>query len=218
MPIYQDFSTDSSRILIWKHHQSDSLPESLIPPSDFEKVKGYHPKKLLEYLMIRRMLSDIKPGAQILYREIGQPYLQPKDAFISISHSFPFAALAISDKRVGIDLEKTVPKILRVKHKFLNEYELLWTASDDEAELLTIIWAIKEALYKLHPSKYWSLKKYYEVERFQLDCLERIHCRVFDDTFEDRYNACVKKMEGYYFAVIEEDHAISFKVAGDSYF
>jgi phosphopantetheinyl transferase len=51
------------------------------------------------------MLKTVLPGYKILYRDGGEPYLIPGDFQISVSHSFPLAALAISKNRVGIDLE-----------------------------------------------------------------------------------------------------------------
>lgn len=219
MPFYQDLTDENASILFWKYNEEDAFDhKTLIEAENFAKVEHFHPKKLIEYLMIRQMLKMLKPDHKILYKTIGQPYLFPKDAFISISHSYPFAALAISQKRVGIDMERIQPKIVRVKHKFLNDAELSWTETEDEVELLTVIWAVKEALYKLHPSKLWSLKKHYQVEAFSLDQLSGLKCRVFDEDFEDCYTARVIKMEDYYFAVVEEDHMLNYKILPSSPF
>lgn len=219
MPFYQDFTDQNATILFWKHDGSDHFDhDELIEPENLEKVNNYHPKKLQEYLMIRKMLKMLMPEHKILYKTIGQPYLFPKDAFISITHSYPFASLAISQKRVGIDIEKIMPKILRIKHKFLHPNEKPWTENENEVAMITVIWVIKEALYKLHPSKYWSLKDYYEVEQFDLSDLSEIKCRVFDDAFEDRYVARVTMIEDYYFAVIEEHHKINYIIKPDNIF
>lgn len=214
MPFNHDYSDENAVILFWKYSEEDNFDaDELVEPENLEKVKDYHPKKLIEHLMIRKMLKMVLPDHKILYKTIGQPYLFPKDAFISITHSFPFASLAISKNRVGIDLEKIMPKILRIKHKFLHKTEIPWTLNEDEVELITIIWVIKEALYKLHPSKYWSLSKYYEVEQFQLDDLSSIKCRVFGENFEDRYVAKVVRIEEFYFAIVEETHQINFDIS-----
>jgi len=213
MPFYQDFTDENATILFWKYDTEDEFNNwELIQPEDYQKVENYHPKKLTEYLMIRKLLKMAMPEHKILYQSIGKPYLYPKDAFISITHSFPFASIAVSKKRIGIDLEKIMPKILRIKHKFLHKNEILWTENQNEVELITVIWVIKEALYKLHPSKYWSLKDYYEVEPFDLNHLSEIKCRVFDDDFEDRYIAKVSRIEDFFFAIIEENHQINYKI------
>lgn len=213
MPLYKDFSGANARILFWKFSEGDRfIHEELILPEDSVKIQNYHPKKLLEYLMVRQMLKIALPQHKILYKAIGQPYLEPRTAFVSITHSFPFAALAVSEKRVGVDLEKVMPKIRKIKHKFLHRNEVSWTENEDEIEFLTIIWVIKEALYKLHPSKLWSLKNHYEVLPFRLNALSALRCRVFSEDFEDYYTASIVKIEGFYFSFIEEDHAICYDI------
>lgn len=220
MPFHLDFSTPHSTVLFWKYDdKSDEFDHNaLIEPENFQRIEHYHPKKLSEYLMVRRLLKMVLPNHKILYKTIGQPYLHPKDAFISITHSFPFAALAVSNKRVGIDIEKIMPKILKIKEKFLHDSELQWTQNENEVEWLTVIWVIKEALYKLHPSKYWSLKKHYRVEPFSLEDTSAICCSVFDEQFTDSYNAKVFRMGEYYFALVEEHHVLNFKISSGSLF
>ena len=173
MPLYKDFSTDIATILIWTYDEDEIFDhQNLTEEENRERVERFLPEKLAEYLMIRTMLKKVYPHHKILYKTIGQPYLFPKEAFISITHSFPLAALAISQKRIGIDLEKATPKILRIKEKFTHPNEVLWISKEQEVDFLTVIWVIKEALYKLHPSKYWSLKKHYEVQPFDLNHID----------------------------------------------
>ena len=93
MPIYKEIKDNQAHIFIWKYEGEDVLNEELLICSeDLGKVENYHPKKKKEYLMIRQMLQNHLPDHKILYKTIGQPYLFPKDFFISISHSFPFAS------------------------------------------------------------------------------------------------------------------------------
>ena len=216
MPLFKDFSNDHATILIWNYDETEEFDhQKLIEAENRERVERFLPSKLAEYLMIRTMLKNTLPDHKILYKTIGQPYLFPKDAFISITHTFPLAALAISKKRIGIDLEKASPKILRIKEKFVHPNEFLWIDKRFEVEYLTVIWVIKEALYKLHPSKYWSLKKHYEIQSFDLDDLNEVKCRVFDENFEDQYVAKVITINEIYFATIEEDHVINYIIPRD---
>lgn len=207
MPFYQDFSDDQSTVLCWKYGEEDFFDEDrLIHPNEKEKVKNYHPKKLLEHLMVRELLYRQFPSCYIKYKPSGEPYLFPEVGNISISHAFPFVSIAISQKKIGIDLEKISDKMLKVKHKFLCDSEILWTnGKENEAELLTIIWAIKESLYKMHSSKYWSLKKHYEVSEFSINNLNQIKCSVFDESFCDTFTAKVIKIEDYYFAKVLDE-------------
>ena len=206
MPFYHDYSDENAVILYWKYGEEDNFNvDELIEPENLERAKDYHPKKLIEHLMVRQMLKMLLPDHKIMYKTIGEPYLWPNTAQISITHSFPFASLAVSKNRVGIDLEKVNSKILRIKHKFLHESEHTWTQDkENEVELLTVIWVIKESLYKVHPSKYWSLKDHYQIDPFNMEDLSEIKCRVFDDFFSHDFTAKVFKIEEFYFAIVEE--------------
>jgi len=204
MPLYRDFSDVNATILVWKYDENEELNiEELLEPENAEKVKDYHPKKLQEVLMVRKLLKSLKPESKILYRE-REPYLLPKDAEISITHSFPYAAIAISKNKIGIDIEKFNPKILRVIDKFTYENERGFIPFDTEVIFYTIIWSVKESMYKIHHSKHWSLKKHYEVKPFELKSLRSIKCRVHDDKISDELKARVEFFDEYCFTIVEE--------------
>lgn len=204
MPLYRDFSDDNAAILVWKYDETEELDiHQLLEPENAEKVKDYHPKKLLEVLMVRKLLKQLKPGAKILYRD-REPFLSPEDAEISITHSFPFAAIAVSRNKIGIDIEKFNPKILRVIDKFTYEDERGFIPFDNEVTFYTIIWSVKESMYKIHHSKHWSLKKHYEVRPFELKYLHHIKCRVYDDQISDELKARVEFFDDYCFTIVEE--------------
>ncbi|MDR2205734.1 MAG: 4'-phosphopantetheinyl transferase superfamily protein [Flavobacteriaceae bacterium] len=202
MSVYKDFSVGNSKILLWKYEEGEHFDaKQLLEPENYERLKAFHPKKLLETLMVRKILKDILPEHKILYKD-GEPYLQPKDFEISITNSFPLAALAISDEKIGIDLELFNPKILRVRDKFIVPEERIFIPENRETEYLTVIWSIKESLYKIHHSKYWSLKAHYEVKPFDLDNLSTIECRVHDEYFSDTFSAKVYLFEEFCFSVV----------------
>lgn len=203
MPLYRDFSDDNATILLWKYDEQEDLnPELLLEKENLEKVKDYHPTKLKETLLIRKLLKSILPNHQILY-EGRQPYLWPKDYEISVTHSFPFAALAVSKNKVGIDIEPFNKKIERIRHKFLLEEESGFIEEGKETAYLTVIWSLKESLYKIHHSNYWSLKKHYEVKPFRLDFPFNIRCRVHDENVSDLYKARVEFFENYCFTIVD---------------
>lgn len=204
MPLYRDFSDDSAQIMIWKYDEQDALcADTLLEPENKEKVAAYHPKKLLEVLMVRKMLQMLLPKAKILYRE-REPYLENLDFEISITHSFPFAAIAISERKIGIDLEKFNPKILRVVDKFIEEIERHFIPNAAAETYYTIIWSVKESMYKIHHGKYWSLKKHYEVYPFELKNVDEIRCRVHHEGISDEYKARVQFFDEYCFTIVEE--------------
>lgn len=203
MPLYLDFSDDKATILLWKYDEEEDLnPDLLMEKENFEKVKDYHPTKLKEALLVRKILKSVLHNHKILYKD-RVPFLSPADYEISVTHSFPFAALAISKNKVGIDIEPFNAKITRIQHKFLLEEESGFIEKGKEIAYLTVIWSLKESLYKIHHSNYWSLKKHYEVKPFQLDFPFNIQCRVHDDKVSDLFKARVEFFENYCFTIVD---------------
>ena len=203
MPLYRDFSDHNATILLWKYDEKEELdPKILLEEENYEKVKDYHPTKLKELLLVRKILKSILPEHKILYNG-REPYLEPRDFEISITHSFPFAALAISKNKVGIDIEPFNPKIIKIRHKFLNDDEADFIEERKETAYLTVIWSLKESLYKIHHSNYWSLKKHYEVKPFSLDFPFNIVCRVHDEKVSDFYKARAEFFENYCLTIVD---------------
>ena len=65
----------------------------------------------------------------MFYDENGKPHL--KDGkHISITHSFTFSGVIVSDAEVGIDIEKQRDKIAIIAHKFI-DYEFDYLDEDD---------------------------------------------------------------------------------------
>jgi len=203
MPVYKDFSNIKARILLWKYEEEEVFDaRKLLEPENYDRITDYHPRKLLETLMVRQILHDELPEHKILY-DNRQPFLVPKDYEISITNSFPYAALAWSKEKIGIDVERFNPKMLRLKDKFIWPHEREFIPEDEEMEYLTIIWSVKESLYKIHHSKYWSLKKHYEVLPFSRDNLHSVQCRVYDDHSSDQFYARIEFFDDYVFTVVD---------------
>lgn len=131
-----------------------------------------HPIKRLEYLASRFLTEHLARQLQLPFFGIhkdshGKPHpltgKNPNDSFsgpgffLSLSHSFPYAASCIHKKKaVGIDIETPKEKFLKVRHKYLNEQEL--AQAGDDIEKLCLMWAVKEALYKMNGKNAVSLR------------------------------------------------------------
>ena len=203
MPLYKDFSDNQATILLWKYDEREELdPKILLEPENYERVQEYHPTKLKEVFLVRKMLKSILPAHKILYNG-REPYLMPRDFEISVTHSFPYAALAVSKNKVGIDIEPFNDKIIRIKGKFLKDEESTFIEPEKEVAYLTVIWSLKESMYKIHHSNYWSLKKHYEVKPFKLDFPYNIQCRVHDDNVSDLFKARVEFFENYCLTIVD---------------
>lgn len=89
---------------------------------------------------------------EIKYDDKGKPYLAEDNRHISISHSHDKLAIIINEQEsTGIDVELIRDKVLKIKHKFLSDDELI--DANDNVEKLLIYWAAKETLYKIYGLK-----------------------------------------------------------------
>lgn len=202
MPLYKEFSDKDFDIFIWKYDENEALDiNQLMEPENLEKIKNYPKKKLLESLMIRAILHEKLPNHKILYQN-RVPYLSPKDFEISISHSFPFAVLVFSKEKIGVDIEKISPRLSKIKDKFTQENEQKFIPENEDDEYFTTIWTIKESLYKLHHSKQWSLKKYYEVFPFSLEKTHKISCCVYHENTTEYYTASSFFVEDFVISIV----------------
>ena len=102
----------------------------------------------------------------VVYDSFGKPHL--KDGkHISITHSYNFSAVVISDREVGIDIEKQREKITKIATKFIG-YESFYLKDNDPKliQKLTWIWCVKESLYKLFATPGMVFKTHFLVLPF----------------------------------------------------
>lgn len=109
----------------------------------FGPVDEGMPRRAAEQAAVRALISRYLPALALRYRPSGAPYIER--GYISVTHARTVAAIAVSDRPVGIDLEYPRPQLLRIASKFLSEDEqrcyvgLPW---------LLYAWTAKEAAFK----------------------------------------------------------------------
>ena len=172
MPLYKTLQPQQgTTISLWRIEESF---EELISPLDLrpeslKRVEGMKSEiHQRGFLSIRHLLRSAGYTDQDLYYdEYGKPHLKD-DAFISISHSFNYSGIIVSDRPVGIDIEKKRDKITRIASKFI-DYEALYLNVEDRSyvQRLTTIWCIKESLYKLYAQPGLSFKAHTLVIPFE---------------------------------------------------
>ncbi len=163
MPIYKSIAVNSQTLVkIWRIDESyEDLIEPLTLKSESQvrvdgMKSGIHQRG---FLSVRHLLREFGyTDRDLYYDENGKPHLTD-DKFISITHSFTFSAVIISDSEVGIDIEKQREKIKVVAEKFIG-YEDQYLIDEDQelVKKLTIIWCIKESLFKLFATPGLSFK------------------------------------------------------------
>lgn len=79
----------------------------------------------------------------------------PADIEISITHSEGAGGAALSDARIGIDLQKVRPLKERATKFFLDDDEVAAWRGVDLPHSLIHFWCAKEAGFKIHASRGW---------------------------------------------------------------
>ena len=161
MPIIEDFAPfPNTRILIWQITETIDILLSKIQLDNSSqqifdlKKKEIHKKQFLAIRNILELMSSEK--YLVSYSEIGKPYLNSRKN-ISVTHSGSYAALIVSDKQVGIDLEEFGEKIKKIEKKFL-DVELDYPIDLSTSNLL-VYWNIKESIFKSLENKPMDFRK-----------------------------------------------------------
>ncbi len=172
MPLYKTLEpSPGTAVKIWKIEESfeDLLGPLDLRPESRERVDSMKSEiHQRGFLSIRHLLRSVGyTDRDLYYDELGKPHLRD-NSFISISHSFGFSGIIVSDKPVGIDIEKKREKIKRIAGKFIDfESSYLSEKAGTYVEKLTIIWCIKESLYKLYAQPGLSFKAHTFVIPFE---------------------------------------------------
>ncbi|RZS99592.1 4'-phosphopantetheinyl transferase family protein [Aquimarina brevivitae] len=171
MPLYKTITPKKgTTILIWKIDETfETLKKDIeLIANSQQRVEGM--KSTLHqrgFLSIRHLLKVMNYyDNDLWYDELGKPHLVDKK-HISITHSFTFSAIIVSDDPIGIDIEKKRAKIQHIAPKFLysSDYDLLADKSIDEhVEVLTILWCVKESIYKLFATPGLSFKDHIPIK------------------------------------------------------
>lgn len=87
--------------------------------------------------------------SEIAYDDRGKPFLRGReDLFFNVSNSGKYVVIAVSDKPVGIDIQKPVPFREGLVRKICSEAETA-KLGDETRKRLNLVWAVKEAYTKL---------------------------------------------------------------------
>ena len=129
--------------------ENHPLKETFLFDDEKEKLSNLkNEKRRLEFCAIRFIRNQKNIPFSIAYSPIGAPYLVGSPMHVGISHSNDLVGLALAPFKIGLDIELISDRILGIKNRFTTSQEVA-LFSYTEAINLTIIWTIKEVLYKL---------------------------------------------------------------------
>ena len=141
MPIIHKIEEKEITILVWEI--TETLDELQVLLGRLNISNHTSEKRKKEQLTTRLLVKEILPNKRIIYNKFGAPELD-NGQHISISHSAGLVAVIISHEKTGLDIEKISEKTLLLASKFVSEKNLI----NLDKEKSTLIWCLKEAIYK----------------------------------------------------------------------
>ena len=102
-----------------------------------------------EYLAWRALLYGyMGDGARVSYDDAGAPCLvSHPDIYVSVSHCRDMVAVALSDRRCGVDMERADRDFSKAAPRFLDDAERLLS---EDTRLAAAVWCAKECLLKMY--------------------------------------------------------------------
>jgi 4'-phosphopantetheinyl transferase len=201
MPLYKTIHINSrTQILVWKVTESygELLEQVVLNDSNRLRLDGMKSEMHQRaFLSVRKLLQETgHTDLDLYYDEFGKPHLHG-EKHISITHSHEFSAIIISDETVGIDIELQRNKIIRIADKFCDsEFQFLDLESDEYIRKLTVIWGVKEAIFKIRNEKGISFKNHISVCDFKLESEQTTAELHFDNLVKD-FKIHFEEIEGF---------------------
>ena len=198
MPISNHYSFISSNLLLWKLSETETELKNLLNPSTYPNsrlnlIKSSNQRK--QFLGVQNLLKLLKINSDTLfYDNNGKPHLS-NNKFISISHSFDYCGVIISDTKVGIDIEKFRPKILNISKKFISESD--WNLIKlNSVENVTKVWTIKEAVFKAFGYSGIDFKENILIESINIE-FDRAKVKIYKNEIIEYYNIEITNFSQY---------------------
>ena len=200
MPLYKTLNNSyHTQVFIWKIEESEAWLRSDIILSKNSKNRLITMSSELHrrgFLSIRHLLAAAGyTDEDLYYTEEGKPHLRD-GRNISISHSFTFTCIVVSDVAVGIDVEMRRDKIQRIAPKFIGYEQHYLQHIEKPVRELTIIWGAKESMYKLYGTRGLGFKAHCQVEQMDL-CTNTTTCSLRFEKDHLKFDAFFEEMENF---------------------
>ena len=199
---------------VWK--MEESAEELFAQLQLDEREKAYldelkHDKRYLHWLGTRVLLRKMMNTPEYIDCQVdehGKPYLVNFPHHISLSHSYDYAAVMISETQfVGIDIELIKDKIERLAPKFMRSEELDFIDPAFSIAHLYACWCAKEAIYKLQGRSQISFKDHIRLAPFAYPDSGKLTATLDAPGIHWPFEVHFEKFDGYMLAYVssEED-------------
>jgi phosphopantetheinyl transferase len=202
MPLLKTIAlNDYTQLFVWKISETfDELFQSValkdVSLARVESMKSESHQR--GFLAVRRLLMEAGySDFDLYYDEFGKPHLG-NGKHISISHSHDFSVIVLSDVNVGADLEILKEKTLKLAPRYMDVSHLGNLSKEDQLIKATVVWGIKESVFKIKNEIGISFKDNIFEDDFNLEDKKCGVSLQFNDKTE-RFDIVFEFIENYVF-------------------
>lgn len=202
MPLLKTIAlNDYTQLFVWKISETfDELFQSValkdVSLARVDSMKSESHQR--GFLAVRRLLMEAGySDFDLYYDEFGKPHLG-NGKHISISHSHDFSVIVLSDVNVGADLEILKEKTLKLATRYMDVSHLNNLSKSDELIKATVVWGIKESVFKIKNEIGISFKDNIFEDDFNLEDKKCGVSLQFNDKTE-RFDIVFEFIENYVF-------------------
>ncbi|WP_162127038.1 4'-phosphopantetheinyl transferase family protein [Flavobacterium phycosphaerae] len=202
MPLLRITALNShTQLLVWKITETFEALFSSVALKDVSlaRLDGMKSESHQKgFLGVRRLLMEAGyTDFDLYYDEFGKPHL--KDGrHISISHSNDFSVIVLSEENIGADLEILKEKTLKLAPRFMDISHLHHLSEEDRLRKATVVWGIKESVFKIKNEVGISFKDHIFEDDFNLEDRQCGVSLQFNNTTE-RFDIVFDFIEDYVF-------------------
>ena len=202
MPLLKTIAlNDYTQLFVWKISETfDELFQSValkdVSLARVDSMKSESHQR--GFLAVRRLLMEAGySDFDLYYDEFGKPHLG-NGKHISISHSHDFSVIVLSNVNVGADLEILKEKTLKLAPRYMDVSHLGNLSKEDQLIKATVVWGIKESVFKIKNEIGISFKDNIFEDDFNLEDKKCGVSLQFNDKTE-RFDIVFEFIENYVF-------------------
>ena len=216
MPLYKVVVlSKTAKLYLWKITEDLSELRSQIRLKNssiarLESMKSESHQK--GFLAVRMLLQHNEyDDFDLYYDAFGKPHIKPqgcfvKDVEISISHYNDFSAIVISQEKVGLDIEQIKDKTVRIAPRFMDVLHLENLSKEEKIKKATVIWGIKESIFKIKNEQGISFPNHIFEDDFSLEEKKSKAILKFNNR-EEVFNIIFDSIEDYIYVCAFEEKA-----------
>lgn len=189
MPLFKEvILNDSASLYLWKITEELEWFKGAIKlnSSSQKRVDSMKSESHQKgFLAVRMLLQHLGySDFDLYYDSFGKPHLMDGKC-ISISHSHEFSAIAVSTHSIGIDLELVKEKSLKIASRFMDVSHLENLSDTEKIQKATVIWGIKESIFKIKSMEGISFPNHIFENEFNLEDKKAMAQLRFNSQIED---------------------------------